>query len=407
MKEKNKKCITADTTLDIDMSNVFVAKKSKERAFIEQFDYSSINFTQKHLGTLLGFFIVRNDSKSSENIVNFLASELKKKYFAPLQAPASEKFESTLHHINRVLEEIANVGNVEWLGTIDSAICVVNDSSINFSITGNAHIFLLRENNLINISEGLASQEAAECPLKTFVDISSGELCPGDKLIITSQELLDLVSFEELQKNAAKFDQQNFVQFIETVLTNECSLATTTIIDIAQKDQIATSQQHQIDDAALENLFSASAFEKNAPQEELQEEKVIEEIESEEKESPVTEEYTDPRTGHIHIQGNDEPIEQPTIPERAKEEWLNIYEVVKTNVSKNFQKLSKKFSRNKTEVSEETDEVYYEKESTNESATTVYDNASTHKDSTDTKESESVVFDKNNYSELPAKTKKV
>ncbi|MEN8252230.1 MAG: hypothetical protein ABFQ53_01465, partial [Patescibacteria group bacterium] len=42
-----------------------------------------------------------------------------------------------------------------------------------------------------------------------------------------------------------------------------------------------------------------------------------------------------------------------------------------------------------------------------ESATTVYENVSTHKDSTDTKESESVVFDKNNYSELPAKTKKV
>ena len=338
MKQENKNCINENTLLDINTSNIFVAKNAKKRAFIEQFNYSSVSFTQKDLGSILGFFIVRDNTETSENIVNFLASEIKKKYFSPIKKNAEEKFESTLHHINRALEEIANIGNIEWLGKIDGAVCVIDATTIHFSVTGNAHILLLRDNSLMDISKGLAHEEAAEQPLKTFVDISSGELCPNDKIIITSQELLDLISLDELQKNAITFGQENFIQFIETVLTNECSLATATVIDVYEKEKPRLQPKSLQTKEIPSNAFSADAFEEQLEQ-------ISETIDNTElekaKEKPS--EYTDPRTGHIHIQGNNEPLPEQTIIKSAQEKILESFGDIKESIAIKWHTLSKKF----------------------------------------------------------------
>ena len=360
MKQENKNCTDKNKLLDINTSNVFVAKNAKKRAFIEQFNYSSVSFTQKDLGSILGFFVVRDNTKTSENIVNFLASEVKKKYFSPIQKNAEEKFESTLHHVNRALEEIANIGNIEWLGQIDGAVCVVDATTIHFSVTGNAHILLLRDNTLINISDGLAHEEAAEQPLKTFVDISSGELCPNDKIIITSQELLDFISFDELQKNAINFGQENFIQFIETVLKNECSLATTTIIDVYEKEKPHLQLEPSPVKEVPSNAFSANAFEEQLTQ--ISED--IDDADSEKsKEKPS--EYTDPRTGHIHIQGNDEPIPEQTLIESTQETLSESFDDIKESAVTKWHIFSKKvFSlRNKkTSAPAETSDTFDDSE---------------------------------------------
>ena len=345
MKQENKNCINENTFLDASVSNILVANGTKNRAFIEQFNYSSVSFTQKNLGSILGFFVVRDNAKTSENIVNFLTSEVKKKYFSPIQKNAEEKFESTLHRINRVLEELANIGNVEWLGQIDSALCVIDSTTIHFSITGNAYILLLRDNALIEISKDLASKKAAEQPLKTFVDISSGDLCPNDKIIITSQELLDFIPLDELQKNAINFGQENFVQFIKTVLTNECSMATTTIVDIFEKEKPQSLKSSPIKDTPS-NAFSATAFEEDLKQ-----------IPTASKDGANLEtpknkpsEYTNPRTGHIHIQGSNKPIPKQTFIESTQEKLMELFDDIKESTKTNWHTLSKKIFATKKDT---------------------------------------------------------
>lgn len=340
MNQEDKNRTETNTLLQTDVSNVFVVRNSKKRPFIEHFEHTSVNFTQKNLGTILGFFIVRDDSPTSENIVNFLASEVKKHYFAPTEKSAEEKFESTLHHVNRALEEIANIGNVEWLGTIEGAVCVIENSSIHFSVTGNAHILLLRDDTLINISEGLASTEAASYPLKTFMDISSGDICSHDKIIITSQELLDLIPFEELQKNALRMGQKNFIQFIETALTNECPIASATIIDITKEERKQPLAQPEEVKKTPENFFAADTFEKTLGDEEVEDVIDIENLQIED----APKEYTDPRTGHIHIQGDDEVIEKPTIIETTQEKFVDIFEVTQAATQKKIRLFSKKIT---------------------------------------------------------------
>lgn len=346
MDHDNKNYTTEHTLLNTDVSSVFVVRNSKKRPFIETFEHTSVNFTQKNLGTILGFFIVRDDTVDSENIVNFLASEVKKRYFAPTDKSVEDKFESTLHHVNRVLEEIANVGNVTWLGTIEGAVCVINNTTIHFSVTGNAHILLLRDNILMDISEGLASDEAANYPLKTFVDISSGDIAPHDKIIITSQELLDLISFEELQKNAVRMGQKNFIQFIETALTNECAIASATIIDIAEAKNAHHTPQVAEPKELPSNFFGANAYEQDtvSTQDNLEDESLIDVDSLNLDKDDTPSEYTDPRTGHMYIQGNDEILPEPTIIETLQEKMYDFFETIKIFTQKNWRTLSKKIS---------------------------------------------------------------
>ena len=68
----------------------------------------------------------------------------------------------------------------------------------------------------MDISEGLASDEAKQHPLKTFVDISNGQLAAGDKIIITSPELLDLIS-------NSKDTSQNSI--VEKIISMSCKKA--------------------------------------------------------------------------------------------------------------------------------------------------------------------------------------
>lgn len=359
MDQENKKRTTENTLLNTDVASVFVVQNSRKRPFIEQFEHTSVNFTQKALGTMLGFFIVRDESPTSENIVNFLASEVKKQYFSPTEKPMEEKFESALHRVNRALEEIANLGNISWLGTVEGAVCVINENSIHFSVAGNAHILLLRNDTLINISEGLASEDAASYPLKTFVDVSSGDICAHDKIIIASHELLELISLDELQKNAIRMGEKNFIQFIETALTNECAIASATIIDITEKDApTAITPQPQEEKEIPENFFGANTFEDVNGKEEDEEEKPLEEeIDIEELTEETPKEYTDPRTGHIHIQGDEELPESPTFLDELSEKLSDAKDNLKDFSQKKTKSLSKKITNLKKDKGTAEDEI--------------------------------------------------
>ncbi len=77
---------------------------------------------------------------------------------------------------------------------------------------------LLRNHYLSNISEGLSSEEGKNHPIKTFLNVSSGPVKSGDKIIITSQEIFKIFSETEIKKNAERFPPEKFSQFLKTAL---------------------------------------------------------------------------------------------------------------------------------------------------------------------------------------------
>ncbi len=343
----NKKIIQKETSvLKMKLNEVFVAKSVKNRAYIEQFTHTSVNFTQKHLGTICGFFIIRNESKYNAHIVNVLTSEIKKEFFSVSRRSISEAFESALYKCNKVLTKLAEEGNTEWLGSIDGAVCAFDTSTIYFSVTGEASVYLIRDCNIINISEGLASQEAHEFPMKTFVDTSQGPLYEFDRVIVTSKELLHLISPAELKNNSIRFSDEEFNQLISTILKNESNLAATTIINVSKKtikEPIINSETKLSNEEELNqqiNAFGADTF--------IQKEKKSHEIDTnnkEEIEKKPKENYTDKRTGHIYVKANKSSSEERTqfsvILNKAKDVTSDLSYEIKTQSSKISYKLAK------------------------------------------------------------------
>ncbi|MDO8566008.1 MAG: hypothetical protein Q7S04_02350 [Candidatus Moranbacteria bacterium] len=286
--------------LEKTVAEILVANGRSIEPFIKVFTYSGENVTKSQLGTLIGVFEIAERSEDSAYIVNFLASVAKKEYFNNPRRNAIESFEAALHRVNLALAELVKDGNIAWLGKYHGALGIVEKNNLHFSVTGSAEILLLRNDNLTEISLGLASEESHTHPIKTFVEVSSGHLMPQDKIIFTSPELLELLPVEDLKKNALRMDGDHFEQFLRTVLINELDMAGTIVIDFQEGKPLPPPQKQEEESSeTTQNVFSQETFTSKTK---------VSKTDSPQKENQgglsAPEEYVDSKTGHIYVQGD-------------------------------------------------------------------------------------------------------
>ncbi|MFC1638573.1 hypothetical protein ACFL2R_04060, partial [Patescibacteria group bacterium] len=326
--------------------------------YIEILNFSPENITQKSLGTLLGCFEIKDDSDDSAYIVNFLSSVVKKEYFLNPKRPAAKSFEAALHKVNLALSEIANHNNISWIGKFDATLCVIEKYSIHFSVTGDAKILLFRDGELMEISEGLASNEGAANPIKTFTDISSGKLKHGDKIIITSEDLFHVLSTTDLKRTASKFSNEKFSRFINTALINELAIAGTIIVDVEEKTKTsaittrAHSPIHTEAPAMIENAFSGQVFEKQITQKQkpaAQQRKRVKRRQPHppQKQPDLEQEYVDKKTGHIYLKDDKEVPRSQVSPfdnllTEAQERFTDLQHWLVNNAKGKWSNQSKK-----------------------------------------------------------------
>ncbi len=294
--------------LQKDISPILVINNPSLKPYIELFEYTPENIYQKPLGTLIGFFEIKEYGGQSAYVVNFLTSVLKKEYYANPRRSVTESFDGAMHKVNLALSEVAKHGNVEWIGKLHACICVIEKNSVHFTVAGNAKIFLNRKQALTDISEGLSSQESEPHPLKTFINVSSGRLEKGDKLIITSEDIFHILKLSDLQKNLQRLTKPQFVQFLKTALSNELEMIATIVTDFEEVKKscvVKTLVETEIpfQEEAI-NVFSEKAFPgKNIPTKSVEENLKLTE------ETLPQPDYTDKKTGHIYIQGGAPPEE--------------------------------------------------------------------------------------------------
>ncbi len=312
---ENKKDVIKE--LENKISPVLVVNNSSLKPYVELFEYYPENIYQQPLGSLIGFFEVKEYSENSAYIVNFLTSVLKKEYYINPKRPVAESLDSALHKVNIALSELAKQGNVEWLGNLNAAICVLEKNNAHFSVSGNAKMFIFRNGALSNISDGLASDSLEPHPLKTFLNVSSGRLEKDDRMLITSEDIFHIFSEAEIKKNFQRFEGEKFVQFLKTALSNQLELIASIIVEMKETkntSEVKMPIQKKKSAAAL-NAFSEKTFTdaKTKKQPAVPEK----ELEIETTDEANNSEYTDEKTGHIYVQGE--------AGESGKIEKANIY----------------------------------------------------------------------------------
>ena len=259
--------------LEKTISPVLVINNPSLKPYVEVFEYYPENIYQQPLGSLIGFFEIKDYSKDSAYIVNFLTLTLKKEYYNNPKRSVAESLDSALHKVNLALSEIANKGNIEWLGKLDAAIFVLEKNNAHFSVSGKAKIFLYRNTVLTDLSEGLASDFPEPHPLKTFINVSSGRLEKFDQILITSEDIFHILSVTELRKNFQRFKGEKFVQLLKTALSNQLELIATLVVQISDTNltnEIKNfSSRKKI--SPIGNVFSEKTFIKSQKQSEINE----------------------------------------------------------------------------------------------------------------------------------------
>ena len=314
--------------IESKISEITLVNNYGLKPFVEAFNLSPVNIVQQPLGNLFGFFKIKDASEDSAYIVNFLQSVLKKEYYINPKRSIEDSFDAALNKVNIALSEIAKNGNIGWIGSFESAVCVIKGDLFYFAVTGTARIIMLRDRYLSDISEGLSSGEGENHPLKTFTNVSSGPIKTGDKIIVTSDELFRIFSETEIKKNAERFPPEKFAQFLKTALVNELDSSETFVIDAAEKKPEPRPVRTEEAKKESPNFFSAR------PYEEKKKKKGVFEQETKE----AGQEYTDEKTGHIYVRGEKE------IP-RSESRLEDIFSQMKERLANFLAFILERFSR--------------------------------------------------------------
>lgn len=301
---------------------IVVGTGRAQEPYIIAFHYASDNVAGKDLGTLFGFFEVEIHDQDAAYIVNFLASVAKKEYFANPRRSPTDSFDAALHKINVALAEIVKHGNVSWLGHLHGALGAVSHNMIHFSVTGEGELYLARQENFHSISTGLADTGSEPHPLKTFTEVSSGELFDGDLVIALSPSIWSLFSPEELARSLNRLGPAGFEQFLRTALINELPVAAAAILLCSAPVEVVKplpiKKEPRKAPVNLENVWSGKTF-----SDALKPTTRTDEQDSKSTSETAREEYTDSKTGHIYVQASSE--NHFDVPESRWKESFDVF----------------------------------------------------------------------------------
>lgn len=332
--------------LESQFEDILVCNNKSLRPHIEIFVFEPENVTQKSLGTLFGVLEVSDTSEDSSYIVNYLSSIIKREYFSKPKRSPIESFEAALHKGNLALSKLAEHGNIKWLGKFNALIAIIEKNNLHIAQAGTASAFLFRSKGLTDISEGMSSDELEPHPLKTFVNVSSGKLESQDKLIITTESIFDIFSFEEIKKSILRFSEEKFVQFLKTALGNELEKAAVLVVDLQEKEDLPPAPSPQKSEHF--NAFSQSSYAKKssyrAPDEteagDIMQEEISPEMNTEiaDEIKKGQAEFVDEKNGHIYIK---ETMEE-SLSNKTPNEFLMILEEKLSWLGKELKKVFKK-----------------------------------------------------------------
>lgn len=323
-------------SLDVCSTPLLITKNESLKAYIQVFSHIPENIARRELGSIFGVFKIDDTHKDNAFIVNFLVTELKKEYYANPVRGAEAAFEASLNRVNIALSELAKQGNLNWMESLESAVCAFDkNNTLHFSVTGSSAVLLFRNEILSIISKGLAPKKN-ENPLKTFCEISSGKLQKNDKIVITSQELFDVFPEQELVRNAEHFSPQEFTRYVHTALVNSVPLAGSIVVDISKKKAFKPKQTSKTPAPSEKpgfNAFSGNTFrevQRSSPTEHIREEKQ-EEVQSDQTRAP----------NHIYIQ--QKILRSQDAPSSVKERLLLWKEHVANSIDSSFDVFLKNF----------------------------------------------------------------
>jgi len=199
--------------------------KRKDDVLFDSFCFEPEEGAEKPLGNLYIISQLSNALPSSKIFIKDLIEAIKNEYYSGNYNHCSSALKGALAKANEFLNEKQKEGDFSWQGNLDFAVLAIDGMMINFVKIGGLEIYMMRGDEIFNISDNLEYQDTA--PGVFFSNVATGKLSPEDKLVIVTKEIClskKKEEFLQLLLSLEKWDKKNtsaaVKQFPEIKLCN-------------------------------------------------------------------------------------------------------------------------------------------------------------------------------------------
>lgn len=180
-------------------------------------------------------------SQIGQTVINTLIRE----YYRGNDTSDLVNFENAVKKVNEALAQIAQNGETDWIGKFSGILALVNKDEIHIAQTGQSQAYLFRGSKANHITEGLGSSEPPH-PLKTFTNLTSGNLQEGDKIIIGNSTLFAVYSPGELKIPISSYRPTlSAIEIARGLKRHGAKNGNAIIIELTTKDELANIPPEQ------------------------------------------------------------------------------------------------------------------------------------------------------------------
>lgn len=208
--------------MTIKYENLTVHDISTNETFSKSFVFDAPNRKLNNLGKLAVVVDVDMNTEFASKMSEIISECIKQEYFrfksAEKNTLALNHFESSLNKVNQALSTLAAEGYVEWIDKLHAGIAALSFNKVHLAYTGQTKIFLYRQNEVIDITTGPVSSQSN--PMKTFINVVSGDLKLNDKILIVSPNFLKYFSIEKVKRTLSQFSAKDAIANFKNLLQN-------------------------------------------------------------------------------------------------------------------------------------------------------------------------------------------
>lgn len=160
--------------------------------------------SQRELGELYAVVEILSSAKNPSAVADLIIESFGKAFYSNkeedeevTESDSAARFDSAVKATNSALAHYTGHDDASWIGKASIVIAVAAGNELHVTHTGSTEAYLLRRGHLARIDS--PDQEHKHQTHKPFTSIASGQLEPGDRLVLSTPALLRVISKDELK----------------------------------------------------------------------------------------------------------------------------------------------------------------------------------------------------------------
>ncbi len=162
--------------------------------------------------------IPKKKYRNFDFLLTLLFSVIKREFYSDPKKSTQKALESALNKANLYLTDFTEKGNTEWKNNLTFICGAFNNDEIYLCQTGSAIIKLFRAGLITNIEKKFPKNDQLT-PARTFGNIATGSILPGDKMVVGTENILKYIpinSLKQLTENSYQKITEKIGKIIDT-----------------------------------------------------------------------------------------------------------------------------------------------------------------------------------------------